>query len=92
MTEAEYGQFSRGFAAEQAKLKTAPGDMAGALNAGIAASGLNRNDYVMVRQEVMMYGQVARANKTDQAGSLFSAQDLAVLNAHKSEIIQRTAP
>jgi hypothetical protein len=92
MTEAEYGQFSRGFAAEQATLKTTPGDMAGALKAGVAASGLNNNDYLMVRQEAMMYAQFARANKTDQAASLFSAQDLAVLNAHKSEIIQRMAP
>jgi hypothetical protein len=88
MTDAEFGQFAQGFAAEQARLKTNPGDMAGALAAGEAASGLSKVDYITVRQKVMMYAPYAKANKTDQIGRLFSAQDLTVLNAHKSEIIQ----
>jgi DNA-binding protein HU-beta len=88
MTDAEFGQFAQGFAAEQARLKTNAGDMAGALAAGEAASGLSKVDYITVRQKVMMYAPYAKANKTDQIGRLFSAQDLTVLNAHKSEIIQ----
>jgi len=91
MTEAEFGQFTHGFTAEQARLKTNSGDMAGALDAGVTASGLSKVEYITVRQKVLMYAPYAKANKNDQLGKVLSAQDLAVLNAHKSEIIQMMA-
>lgn len=92
MTEVEYGQFARGFTAEQAKLKASPNDMAGAINAGVAASGLSNTDYITVRQKVAMYAPYARANKVDQISNVLSAQDMAVLNAHRSEIVQMMTP
>jgi hypothetical protein len=92
ITESVFTQFARGLSAQNAHLKSKPGDAIGAMNDGIAASGLSEAEYASVDSRVMMYGGLANKNQEAQANRILDVGDLTVLNAHKSQIIQLLQP
>lgn len=88
LTEAVFSQFMRGAAAENSYRKSKPNDAQGALNAAVAASGLSKADFASVQTKVTMYGAYASQNRETSLNGMFTAGDLTVLNAHKSDIAQ----
>jgi hypothetical protein len=92
VTEPLFAQFMRGRAAQSAHLKAKPGDDAGAMDEAVAASGLSKQDYASVNSRATMYGTFASKSKEGQLGGVLDAGDLAVFNAHKSEIVRLVQP
>ena len=88
ITEAVYSGFARGFSAEKAHLQTSPADGSGAVNAAVAASGMSNVEYGSIRTRLTIYAAYAKSNKTPDVSSIFPAADIAVLNAHKNDIVQ----
>ena len=83
-----FSQFMRGVSAENAYRKSKPNDQSGALNAALTASGLSKADFATVQSKVDVYGTYASKNKEASLGAIFTAGDMTVLNAHKSDIVQ----
>ena len=92
ITEPVYAQFARGAAVQRALLKANPKDQAGALAAALSASGLNKTDYSILRSRVGLYYAYAQSNTLENAAGVISAPELAVLNAHKSDVLQLMQP
>ncbi|HEY5086572.1 MAG TPA: hypothetical protein VII66_04350 [Gemmatimonadaceae bacterium] len=92
ITEPVYGQFTRGAAVQKALLKSNPRDAPGALSAAVSASGLTKADYSSVQNRVMLYNAYSSSNNIAKLNSpSLTAADIAVLNAHKSDIAQLMA-
>jgi hypothetical protein len=87
-----YGQFARGAAVQRALLKANPKDQASALAAALSASGLNKADYSALRSRVGLYYAFAQSNTLANATGVISAPELAVLNAHKADVLQLMQP
>jgi hypothetical protein len=92
ITEPVYGQFARGAAVQRALLKANPKDQAGALAAALSASGLNNADYSVLRSRAGLYYAYAQSNTLANATGVISAPELAVLNAHKADVLQLMQP
>jgi hypothetical protein len=92
ITEQVYEDAARGMSVENAYLKTSPGDRVGAVNAATPVSSLSQPDYKRVRARIELYNAYVKANALQSASGLFSAAELAVLNAHSAEIKQLMQP